>query len=280
MASPAQNADPRPRRRRRWAIAGILLALILAPLPFSDRWMAGALAFAARRASGWNVSIRNLRLGLRPPRLRLEDLAVANPRGFPGGDAFRIRELYIEYDRAGTTAAETRLRELRLNIAQVALHRRADGVSNFDELLRSLPAERPAPPPRSPGSRPAPALDTEPAEPEDDRPAESSEPRAKSPPPRSPDERPAPKPAPPPAPKAPPHPQTYRIERLTVILGTLEFQDLSAGAGGPALRIPLNRTYVFTNVTDIATVSDQLLFALTLAATPQLFEQLLGPLFE
>ena len=79
---------------------------------------------------------------------------------------------------------------------------------------------------------------------------------------------------------APPPQKTYRIERLTVILGTLEFQDLSAGAAVPPLRIPLNRTYVFTNVTDIATVSDQLLFAITLAATPKLFEELLGPLFE
>jgi len=75
-------------------------------------------------------------------------------------------------------------------------------------------------------------------------------------------------------------PKTYRIERLTVILGTLEFQDQAAGATVPALWIPLNRTYVFTNVTDLATVSDQLLFAVTMAATPQLFRELLGPLFE
>lgn len=282
MVTNAAQGKKRSRRRIVAAAALTVLAVAMAlGVVFRDRWAAGVLAWAARRATGWSVTARRLRVGLRPPRLQMEGFSVANPKGFPKGDAVRIRELYIEYDRAGSTPRETRLRELRLNLEQVAMIQRPDGTTNFDELMRTLPQERP--PPRRASRQPPPPPPASPTPPGESAPPASSEETAtpSAPPPPDSGEVPSPRaPAPPVETVQPPPPKTYRIERLAVTVGAVEFRTLLPNSDEKPLRITLNRTYVFTNVTDVAVVSNQLLMAMTLAATPQLFEEMLRGLMQ
>jgi hypothetical protein len=268
------------RQKRRWIVAGMLMAIALVAAVAGDAILARVLRFSARRGAGWDVSVRRVRARLRPLSLRVENLAVANPEGFPAGSAIEISEVYAEYYGSSVASRETRLRELRVDIAQLSLIRRADGDLNFEQLAQRLPGGRAAPAPvpaAAAASKTPPSVTSAPQDPVAPAPGarppgrpRSSVPRPSGPP-RAPDA----------APRSPPPPRTYRIDRLTVVIGSMEWRDESAAGGGaPPLKVTLNRTFTFLNVTDFVEVGDRLTAALTLAIAPKMLDELLAPLWE
>ena len=279
--STAVEARHTRRRRRRRTVLVAAVALALAVWMAGDVLLARALTFSARRAAGWKVTADHVRARLFPARVRIENLAVANPAGFPEGAAIVMREVYVEHGGRAEKPGESVWRELRLDVARLSIIRRADGEMNIERLIAELP-ESPGPPPRArrqasvppPSQRPpttsalerplppsstgAPDHPTTPAAPSRPRPAET--PPARSVPPSSP-------------------PRTWRIERLIVKIGEMEWKDESRG-GIPSARIPLNLALTFTNVTDFVEVGDRLATMLAVAMAPKLLEEALGPLLE
>ncbi len=232
------------------------------------------VAFAARRTTGWKISLGDARIRWRPLRLAVRDFTVANPAGFPEGPAIDLREVYLEYGAPSENPRETRLRELRVDVARLAMLRRADGLSNWDQLVALLPEGRAAA--RRPSRVPPASVERPASPPESPIPPVISgetppEPSPETPP--SPAEPPASPPALPP-PSPPPPPRAFRIEKLVVKIGTLEQRDEVAAPGAPSRVYELNRTLVFTNVTDFAQLSTQFSFLMSVILAPDLLDGL------
>ncbi len=225
-----------------------------------------------------------VRARLFPARVRIENLAVANPAGFPEGPAIVVREVYAEHGGRSDRPRETLLRELRIEIAQVSIVRRANGETNIDRLVAGLP-ETPVASPPSPSSRradPPPSPSSAPSSPQTPTPphgtAADHRDEAGRKPPARPDKTSPPSAARPDRALSPP--RTWRVERMTVTIGAMEWKDESIAATIPFTRLELNRTFTFTNVTDMAEVGDRLAAALLFSATPKLLEEALAPLWE
>lgn len=271
-----EPSPPRRRHRWRWYAALVLLAWVL--FWWAGGWLArSVLVWAARRYAGWKIQIGELSAQGFPMRFRIANLTLANPEGFAEGTALMLRELYVERGGRARQPRETVLQELRVDIGRIALHRLANGETNFDRLLAKLESPmltetisaRPRSTPMPPAELPAPPLEGPMPLPPSSHEAASVRKAEET------SHRPSPMPRPA---RTPPPPRTWRIERLVVTLGEVELNDELNLAGPKTLT--LNRTLVFTNVTDFALVATQLSAALAVFTVPQMFEDIFRVLDE
>lgn len=88
-----------------------------------------------RAASGLEVSIGRVRIGLMEPTLTLIDLRMFNPDDFGRDTCVDIPELHLEFDLEALRARTLHLRKVRLDLAELHVVRNEDGRNNFRELL-------------------------------------------------------------------------------------------------------------------------------------------------
>jgi uncharacterized protein involved in outer membrane biogenesis len=223
-------------------IARLLILLVLAGAVFSlfsNRLITNYAVSAIEERSGFKVEVGDLDVGFLRPIVRIENLKLTNPPGFPYEEAFTVKEFYVRYDRMSLFRQNIHLDELRLDIPRVVMVNPENGDSNVEILSKMGKKEKPVP---DPGE----------AAPDSGKQEPSSEPK-----------------------KATEEKRTVSIGNLHVKLGEMEVRRYRPNQPEPAvMNVPVNLDRSYENVTNVDSVVKQLTSELVLRSGFGLINQL------
>jgi uncharacterized protein involved in outer membrane biogenesis len=252
-------------RRPAKILGGILTAVLLsAGLTLylqRNRLARSAVLQLLEHSTGVQVGLERIRL--RPLRLELEieGLVLANPPGFPEGEAIRVSRLQAVASWRSLLPGVTRLRQVVLEVPNVTMVRRRDGTTNLEAYVRR----------HTPGivafGNPR-GADTDPGQAAEERGKPSP---AAVPPVSSADAAPAAHPA------ASPSAPALGIGELRLHLGTLRVLDYSLGGELPfQFACQVNQEHVLRDVTHLEQAIDQLTADLLGSVMPATFKEVVG----
>ncbi|MCG8430125.1 MAG: hypothetical protein MJA29_02990 [Candidatus Omnitrophica bacterium] len=93
-----------------------------------------------QKASGIELTIGSIDVGLLGTSVSVKDAQVLNPGGFPEAVMMRVPELYVDYDPFSLVSGEIRLEELRVDLEEVVVLTSSLGSVNVDTLRIPLSA--------------------------------------------------------------------------------------------------------------------------------------------
>lgn len=222
---------------------GIVVALLLAVGVLARNQL---IKMEARRLiaqqTGFGLEIGSLKTHLWSTRVELEDVVVRNPPDFPESTAFEIRRVWVDVDPWALFRRETHLTEMVLDVPRVVVVRNAAGDTNLKRLSGA------ARPPAG-GSAPAPA-----------------------PTPRKPEGDVTPAPGAPPGEPAPERP--FRIDRMHLRIGTVEYHDYRAPDAPAVTKLNLNVDREHRDLRSTADIGNLLIAGVMESAATQLFGDL------
>ncbi|MBI3882080.1 MAG: hypothetical protein HY301_18715 [Verrucomicrobia bacterium] len=153
MSTSETNAPPvlvpAPRRRSGglwWKVllglfgCGVLLLVILA-LSLGNI-ARRVVRTQIERVTGMPTEIDSLKLSLRPLGIRIAGFRMMNTPEFGGTEFLNLPELAVSVDREPSTNGQSKLQELRINLARVNVVVDQKGRSNLDALQERGEAER------------------------------------------------------------------------------------------------------------------------------------------
>ncbi len=133
----------------RWLIR-IALALfimcivaIVAGILLLDTVVREVLTSRMRAATGMEVKISSVHVGLRQSVIAIEGLKLYNTPEFGGKLCLDMPELHLEYDPVALRAGTIHLPLVRLNLAEVDVVTDKQGRSNFDGIEKQNKQSKP-----------------------------------------------------------------------------------------------------------------------------------------
>ncbi len=201
-------------------VATLLLAALVGGLITHQLIKTEARRFLVAQ-TGFDLDIGKLRAGLFSTRVEFEDVTVRNPPDFPETRAMVIKRVVADVDLMSLFRGETHLTELQLDVPRIVVVRNASGETNLQRMSDAVRkrSESPRKSDRAPAGAPA-----------SDAPAPASGSDAASAPQDS-------KPRREPAKKAE---RPFKIDRLAVKIGTVEYRDYQAPDAPAVSEIALN----------------------------------------
>ncbi len=194
----------------------LLVLLVVALVLGRNVAIKSAAQQAIKQATGFDLEVGSVRVGLVKPEFEINELKLINPEDFPERGAFEVRQVKVAYDFLSLFSDNIRLREVVVDIPEAVVVKKADGETNLQRLSAVARKEKKTGE-KEPAAEP-------PAEPP--APAEAGKPAKK-----------------------------IRIDLLTLKLGTVRVRDYSKNEDKPEeLTYNLNVNQQFQNVTDIKTV--------------------------
>jgi hypothetical protein len=123
-------------------IAGIVVvvgigAVVWKVMTSLDSIVKNAIETQGSKATGTQVTVGSVEIGLREGRAAVMGLQVANPGAFVG-DAFAMNEIAVDIDVASVRKDPVVIEEVRIVAPEVWFIVAADGKSNIDALRRNL----------------------------------------------------------------------------------------------------------------------------------------------
>jgi uncharacterized protein involved in outer membrane biogenesis len=124
------------RRIIKWLFILLLLALLaLAGLVVSKDAIARLAAEERiRAATGMDVKIEKLSVGILSPVVTVQNLKLYNTPEFGGTPFMDVRELHVEFDREAFAQRKLRIKLLRLDLAELTMVKNDAGSTNFQFL--------------------------------------------------------------------------------------------------------------------------------------------------
>jgi uncharacterized protein involved in outer membrane biogenesis len=125
----------------RWLIYifSAVILLFLAAVFFLDTIAKSIAEKRVRAETGMETTIGNFIVGIREPKIHIQNFVLKNPARF-GGDTFiEMPELYLEYDRNALSTGKLHLKLVRINISKVHIVENKDGKKNVDDLQKHQP---------------------------------------------------------------------------------------------------------------------------------------------
>jgi uncharacterized protein involved in outer membrane biogenesis len=124
----------------RWAFRLLILAIVLAvaAILLKDTIAKSLLEQRIRSETGIEVKIGKLEVGLFTPVFHIEDLILYHPPEFGGSPFVNVPELHVEYDREALARHRLHFQLVRLNLAELNVVQKADGVSSIQALAAVL----------------------------------------------------------------------------------------------------------------------------------------------
>ncbi len=116
----------------------LLVVLLVATVLLFDPVVTSLAESRIRRATGLNVKIGKLDIGLLHPQLTLENFKLYNTAEFGGAPLIDLPELHLEYDRDALSARKLRFKLVRFNLAELNLVKSQAGRTNIMELFTRL----------------------------------------------------------------------------------------------------------------------------------------------
>ena len=124
----------------RWAfrLLILLVVLVVAGILLLDTIVREVVAYQLRSATGLEVKIGKVRVGLFHPEVTIENFILYNRAEFGGSPFIDLPELHVEYDRDALLAGKLHCRLVRFNLAQINLVEDKNGRRNFDLLQQKI----------------------------------------------------------------------------------------------------------------------------------------------
>ncbi|MFI5335319.1 MAG: hypothetical protein ACHQ5A_00940 [Opitutales bacterium] len=137
-------AAPRAQPRRGGVMLKLLLLLAGVLAAGALAWMAllpYALTSWVRDRTGFDVAVDTLMVNPLTGRIHARGLVLGNPPTFPRTEFLQVREFAVDADLATLFSAKPVLRHVTLDVALIALVKRADGRTNL-EVFRDYLADQ------------------------------------------------------------------------------------------------------------------------------------------
>lgn len=118
-------------------LAALLVVAAVLLVVFVDRAAKKAIEESGTYALGTETTLESADIGLTSGRVQLDDLAVANPKGFEREHFLRIGQVQVAMPFQRVLDARIELDRLEISGLEVALERR-EGKTNYDTILDNL----------------------------------------------------------------------------------------------------------------------------------------------
>ena len=118
----------------------LLVVLLVAAVLLFDTIVTSLAESRIRSATGLDVKIGKLDIGVIHPKLTLENFKLYNAAEFGGAPMIDLPELHLEYDRDALSAGKLRLKLVRFNLAELNLVKSQTGRTNIMDLFAKLQA--------------------------------------------------------------------------------------------------------------------------------------------
>ncbi|HUD48119.1 MAG TPA: hypothetical protein VMR33_14905 [Candidatus Baltobacteraceae bacterium] len=116
------------------SIVGIVV--VVAAILSLDTIVRDLLTSRMRAATGMEVKISSVHIGLLSPTMTIEGLQLYNTPAFGGSLCLDMPELHVEYDRAAMRSGTIHLHLVRLNLARINVVEDKQGRSNFEAIQK------------------------------------------------------------------------------------------------------------------------------------------------
>lgn len=192
--------------------------------------------------TGFGLEIGRLKTHLLSSRAELLDVVVRNPPDFPESTAFVIKRVFVDIDPWALFRRETHVTSMELEISRVVIVRNREGEINLQRLSGKSSSSASGPPKGSP-----------------------------TPPPG------APKPSPsdsPPAPATEKPERPFRVDRLRLKIGAIEYHDYRGGGDPSITQLDLKVDREHTNITSTRDIGNLVMAGVMESAAERLFGDL------
>ncbi|MDX8392750.1 MAG: AsmA family protein [Mariprofundaceae bacterium] len=129
----------------RYSLIGLALlatALFAAPFFIDANQYKSLIIDQAEKATGRHIEIGELHASLFPwVGVRIDDVHIANPRGFAAGDFLFVKSLDVQVALLPLLGGNYQIERFVLDTPKLQLLRAADGFSNWEDLLPSANAK-------------------------------------------------------------------------------------------------------------------------------------------
>ncbi len=124
----------------RWAFRFLILAIVLvvALLLLKDQILKSVAENQIRKATGMDVKIGSLQMGLTRPVFNLENFVLYNTAEFGGGAFLDIPDLHLEFYPDAMRKSELRFKLVRVNIRELNIVESKDGRTNILNVAAAL----------------------------------------------------------------------------------------------------------------------------------------------
>lgn len=146
-------------------IVVLVVALVFAFsvfLYFSRNWLAQhTFQWAVTRLTGFKTAVSQFQIDFSKGTVQVRELTIYNPKGFQRPVFAYVPELFLSADFWALLAGKVRIREARINLAEMNIEKKAEDVSNIQLLsgtgkkpIQQEVLKRQPPPkqPKKPGS--------------------------------------------------------------------------------------------------------------------------------
>lgn len=136
----------------RWAFRFLILLLVLvvAGILLLDTIAKAVVEHRLRRATGLDVKIGKLEIGIFNSKVTLENFVVYNSAEFGGSPLVQMPELHVEYDRGALFSRKLHYKLVRFNLAQLNIVENKNGRLNTELLQKNLPVAASSKPDKGP----------------------------------------------------------------------------------------------------------------------------------
>lgn len=117
-------------------LAVVCALLVAAPFFIDANQYKSLIVDQAEKATGRHIEIGQLHASLFPwVGLRIEDVHIANPKGFAKGDLLQVKSLDVQVAFIPLLGGKYQIERFVLDTPKVQLNRAADGFNNWEDLL-------------------------------------------------------------------------------------------------------------------------------------------------
>jgi len=111
-----------------------ILVILLALSTVKDGIVKFAVERGTKAATGLNLTLGKLQIGLIKTLVNIQDLRIYNPRGFGEKIMLNMPEIYVNYDLPAVFKGKIHLNEVRINLSEFNVIKNAKGEVNLDSL--------------------------------------------------------------------------------------------------------------------------------------------------
>ena len=112
----------------------LLVALVALLVLFRNSIMKAAAERHIRSATGMDVTIGRVTIGLKSPTITIQNFVLMNTAEFGGSRFLDVPEFHVEYDLASLLSRRVHLKLLRFNLGEVHVVQNKNGKTNLQAL--------------------------------------------------------------------------------------------------------------------------------------------------
>ncbi len=208
-------------------LKGLLLVIVVALvvlIPLRNTLLKRQLEKLLAEQTEFGVELGRVHLGLTSASFEVDGFTLTNPPDFPEAGALEVKQVRVDYDWKSLFSREVRFSEITLDVPKMVVVRKADGETNAERLGGRAKQKK-----------------------------EEGDSSGKTP---------EPAPEPPSAPAEEKEPRTFRVDRLVLRIGTVEYRDYTKAEknGEPAITaMTLNVDQEYRDVTSLQQLGGQVL---------------------